>query len=223
MGANADAAAFLPAQQQVVFEHEVGDVLEADAGFVQGQGVALGHAVDHFADGKRPGHTAGEAASLDQVAEEQREDFVRVNEVALGVYGGQAVGVAVGGEPGHAIVRADGFAQGVQVGVQRFGLRAAKERVTGAANFHRRDAVRREDFAQVAGAGAVHRVNSEAERRAVEAGSGDAVEVHQFAQVREVGGFEVNHFDAAQVGLHARQAVGSGEEALDLLHGAWRG
>ena len=98
VSADADAARFLAADEDVLLEHEVADVLEADAVLVQLAAVPGGDAVEHERGVEGAGDVAGPAFAFEQPLEQDGEDLVCVDDVAVLVYRADAVGVAIGDE-----------------------------------------------------------------------------------------------------------------------------
>jgi hypothetical protein len=107
----ADAARFLAAHDDFALEHEVDDIFEADAVLDELAAVFLCDAIEHFGGVEGAGDGAGPAFALEHPAEQDGEDFVRVDEVAVLVGGADAVGVAVGAEAGLAAVGHDCLTQ----------------------------------------------------------------------------------------------------------------
>ena len=160
--AGADAAAFFAADQDVLLEHELADVFEADGDFVELAAEFGGELVDELGDGESFGDVAGEIAGSGEVPDEQGENLVRIDERAVAIDGADAVAVAVGAEAGVVFSGAHGLAQRVDVRLDGFGMDAAEARIARAANFVAGDAVAAEKFEEQAGGGAVHGVGDEA-------------------------------------------------------------
>ena len=108
MAADADAAGLFAADQDVLLEHEITDVLEADTVLVQLAAVPGGDTVEHFGGVEGAGDVAGPAFVLEQPLEDDGEDLVCVDDVAVFVNGADAVGVAIGDEAGVAVLGDDG-------------------------------------------------------------------------------------------------------------------
>ena len=231
----ADAAGFLAPHDDLLGLHEIDDVFEADAVLVDGAAVPGADAVEHFGGVEGAGHVAGPAFVFEHPTEEDREDFVRVDEVAVLVGGADAVGVAVGAEAGVASVGDDCFAERADVGFDGLGVDAGKEGVDGAADLDEIDTETSEDAAEQGAARAIHGVDAE-----FEAGLGDEIEIGEFLNGGHVGGDEINFLDGcggrgagdgrAQVALNGgddRRAAGAAEPCLVLdavpLEGVVRG
>ena len=137
----ADAAGFFAAQQDVAFQHQFADVLEADGHFVNAAAEARGDLVEQLGGGKCLGHVAGQFARAGQMPEQDGEDLVRRDERAVAIHGADAVAVAVGGKAGVVAARAHRVAQRFDVRLDRLGIDAAEQRIARAANFVAGDAV----------------------------------------------------------------------------------
>src|ERR1700732_995577 len=86
-----------------------------------------------------------------------------IDERALAIDGANAVPVAVGAKAGVVFPREDRLAERIDVLLDRFGMRAAEKRVTGAANFATDDTVAFEDIGKQTRGGAMHGVGDEAD------------------------------------------------------------
>src|ERR1051325_4304207 len=144
--AEADAAAFFAADQNILFEHEFADVFEADGNFVQLAIEFFGELVNQFGDGKSFGDITGKIAHSGEVPNEKREDLMRVDEGAVAVDCADAVAVAVGGKAGVVFSGEDSLAEGGDVRLDGFRMNAAEAWVARAANFVAMDAVALEQF-----------------------------------------------------------------------------
>ena len=102
----ADAAGFFAAHDDFALEHEVNDILEADAVFDELAAIFPGDAVEHFGGVEGAGDCAGPAFALQHPTEKNRIDLVGIDEVAVLVGGADAVGIAVGAQAGLATVGA---------------------------------------------------------------------------------------------------------------------
>ncbi len=94
MALDADAARLLTADQHVIAEHQIADVIEAHRRLVQGQAVNLGQPVEHLGGGNRLDHCAGLAAAH-QITQRQGHDRVRINEAPRRPDCARPVGIAV--------------------------------------------------------------------------------------------------------------------------------
>ncbi len=135
MSLERNPARFLAANQHILRHHVIGDVVEADGRFPQGQTVAFGEAVNHARGGDRPHHRAAQAALFHEIFEGERHDFVRVYEVAAFVHRADAVRVAVGDDAEVAHPRTDSGCQRAEVFGNRLRMHTAKAGVHLAADF----------------------------------------------------------------------------------------
>src|SRR5579871_6282706 len=184
--AGADAAALFAADQNILLEHKLADVFEADGDFVELAVVFGGELVDEFCDGESFGDIAFELACADKVPDEQSENLVRIDEGAVTIDGTDAVTVTVGGEADVVFTGQDGLAKWIDVRLDRLGMRAAEERIVRATDFVAGDAVALENFGKDAGSGSVHGIGDVAELRFAE-----AVPIDEFLDGLDVGGARV--------------------------------
>ena len=124
----------------------------------------LADAVEHFGGVERARDGAGPAFAAEHPAQQDGENLVRIDEVAVLVGGADAVGIAVGAEAGVAAVGDDCLAQGADMRLDRLGIDAGKERVDIAADLHVIDADAREDVGEDGAAGAIHGVDGRTSR-----------------------------------------------------------
>ena len=169
----ADSAGFLATQKNVVFEHQFADVFETDRRFVNFAAEARGDFVDQLCRRKSFGDVARDAARAGQMPQQQRENLVRRNERPRAIHRADAVAVAIGAESGVVAAGEHGAAQGLNVRLDRFWIRAAEERIARAANFIAGDSVAAEKLAEQTARRAVHGVDDEAQ-----AGGGEAIPIH---------------------------------------------
>src|SRR6266404_7759264 len=74
--AGADSAAFFAPDQNILLQHQLANVFEADRNFVQLAIEFRGKLIDQLGHGKRLGNIAGELTRAREVPDEQREDLV---------------------------------------------------------------------------------------------------------------------------------------------------
>ncbi len=162
---DADAAGFLAAHENVVRQHEVDDVFETDAVFVQGPAVFRRDAVQHLGGVEGAGNAAGPTLALQRPAQQHGKYLVGVDHVAVLVHGTDAVGVAVGNQAGIAVLRDDFNLGHRNVRQDRLGIDAGERRVAVRANLDGVHSSAIEDALQHAGTGAVQAVDEEAVAR----------------------------------------------------------
>src|SRR3954462_12948855 len=95
MACDADAAGLLAPDQNFALQHNIAYVLEADWRFVQLASVFFSDAVEHLRGGKGFHDIAWPAAALEEPAQQDGEDLVRVYEAAMLIAGADTVGVTV--------------------------------------------------------------------------------------------------------------------------------
>ena len=206
-----DAGALLAAEHDPALQVELGDVLEADLRLHQRQVVLAGDAVEEVGRRDRAGHPAAPALDLDEIAEQQGQDDVRVDEAALLVDDPEAVPVGVGGQPEVAAGLEDMGLELGQVLLGAGGADAAEVGIDIAVEAFDLDAVLLEDLVEILAAGAEERVG-----RDLEAGLADDPEIDLALEMGEVIGLEVDAGNGLvqEVG---RQGGEAGHEPADLL------
>src|SRR5260221_3299735 len=97
-----EAGAFFAAKSDFVLTNKLANVLKADGSLKRGLAARLRRGVNHLrcSDAARSGHVP--VARFDEVIVNEREDLVRRNPAAVAVDDAEAIGVAVGFEPGTA-------------------------------------------------------------------------------------------------------------------------
>ena len=168
----------------------------------------LADAVEHFGGVESSGYGAGPAFALEHPTEQDGEDLVRVDEIAVLVGGADAVCVAVGAEAGLAVVGHGCLAERADVRLDGLGVDAGEERVDVAANLDMGYADAGEDVGDDGAARAIHRVDAE-----LHAGFGDEVEVGEAFDCREIGRQEIDQRDGRGFG---RTRDGLAEVGFDL-------
>ncbi len=123
----------------------------------------FGDAVDEHRGGQGLHDLAGHAAVLDEVAQREREDALRVHELAVAVARADAIGVAVGGEAGVEVGVEHGALHLVDPRRDGLGVQAAEAGVGIGVDLDDLGAEAREYGGEVALAGAVERVDHDVE------------------------------------------------------------
>src|SRR5580693_7444252 len=188
--AGADAAAFFATDENILLEHELADVFEADGDFVELAIIFCGELVDEFGDGESFSDFAFELTGADEVPDEEREDLMGIDEGAVAIDRADAVAVTVGGESDIVFAGEDGFAERIDVRLDGFGMRAAEKRVARAADFVAGDTVAFENFWEDAGGRAVHGVGD-----VTKFGFAEAIPVDKLFDGFDVGGARVELLD----------------------------
>ena len=125
----AHPARFLTAHDDVIGDHQVGDVVETDGRFHDGQIEFFGDAVDHARRRYAAHHAAAQPALLQQVAQDQPEYAMGIDELAARVDGADTVGIAVGRQACMTIPVLHHRSQQREVTRNRLRMNAAKARV----------------------------------------------------------------------------------------------
>ena len=120
-------------------------------------------AVDHARGVKGAYNFAGPLFPLQQPAQQDRENFVRIDEAAIFSDGANAVGIAIGREAGIALFADDRLLQFGNVRLNRLGIDAREKRVQLLPDGKMLDAALAKHSADDAAAGAVHGVDSKLE------------------------------------------------------------
>src|SRR5260370_2003041 len=96
--AGADAAAFFADNQNILLEHQVADVLEADGDFVELAAELRCEFVDEFCDRKGFRNIARQVASSGEMPDEESENLMGIDERTVTVNGADTVAIAIGAE-----------------------------------------------------------------------------------------------------------------------------
>ena len=115
--------------------------------------------VQHFSGVEGAGHGAGPALALERPTEQDGENLVRIDEVAILICRPDAVGVAVGAQAGLAAVGHHRLAQGADVWLDGLGIDAGKERVGVPVNLHVGHAQTSKNVGDNGPAGTIHGVD----------------------------------------------------------------
>ena len=159
---DSDAAGLLSPDKNVLLQHQVADILEADAVLVQLAPVFRGDAVQHLCRIERPRDIARPSLSPQQPFQQDGEYLVRVHHVAMLVHRADAIRVAVGDKAGIAFFSNDSLLRLGYVRQNRLRVDAWKCRIQFAAHLDKGNAGPAEDARDVSTPGAVHRVNQKA-------------------------------------------------------------
>src|SRR5258708_17661796 len=154
----AEAATLFASNKNIVREHELTDVFEADGNFVELAIEFCGELVDKFCDGKWFCNFARKIAHPGKVPDQHGKALVWIDEGAVAVDSAKAVAVTVGGEARVIFSRDNGVAERANMRLDGFRMNVAKPRVADAVNFVAVDAVATENFGEKPGSRAVHRV-----------------------------------------------------------------
>src|SRR5216684_3439064 len=163
--AGANPAAFFAANQNVLFEHQLADVFEADGRFMKLAAELGGKFVDKFGDGECLGNVSWKVARSRQMPDEQCKNLVRIDKRAVAVDGADAVAISIGAQAGVELSREHRLAQCFDVWLDRFRVYAAETRVAHAANFVASDAIAPEKFNEQARGRSMHDIRDEAKFR----------------------------------------------------------
>src|SRR5207253_798311 len=136
-----NAAAFFAADQNILFEHQFADVLEADGRFVEFPAEFCGELVDEFGNGESFCNVSRQVTSPGEVPDEQCKDLMRIHERTVTVDGADAVAIAIGAPAGVEFSAQQRLPQGLDMRLDRLRVNAAEARVVRAANFIAGDAI----------------------------------------------------------------------------------
>src|SRR5712692_2564680 len=161
--AGADAAAFFAANQNILLEHQLADVLEADGDFVELAPELRCESVDEFCDRKGFRNIARQVASSGEMPDEESENLMGIDERTIAVDGADAVAIAIGAERGIVFSGAHRLAGGFDVRLDRLRMNSGEARISTPANFIASDAISREEIAKQTRGGAMHGIAEEAE------------------------------------------------------------
>src|SRR6266851_1235190 len=137
----ADSAAFFAADQNVLFKHQLADVLEADGHFVKLPAEFCGELVDELGNRESFGDISWQVASSREMPDEQCKNLMGVDERAVAVDRSNTVAIAVGTKARVVFSGAHGLAQRFNVRLDRLRMHAAETRIARAANFITSDAI----------------------------------------------------------------------------------
>ncbi len=104
MALDADSARLFAANEDVVLQHEIADVLEPNAVFVERLIVFGSDAIEHLGGVEGARHATGPALALQQPTQQDGENLVWIDEVAVLIDRAQPIGIAVGHESGLAFL-----------------------------------------------------------------------------------------------------------------------
>ena len=190
VAADADAARLLAADQDLLFQHQVAHILEADPVFMQRAPVLRRDAVDHLGGVECAGHIARPALARQQPIQQHREDLVCVHHVALLIHRADAVRVAIGNKPGVALLGNHGQLRRADMRQDRLRIDPRKQRVQLVANLHKRNLRAGKDSSNHAATASIHAVDEELVARAA-----NRVQIDELRNRRDVLRVEVNLFD----------------------------
>ncbi len=200
--AEANAAAFFTADQNVLFEHQFTDVFKADRNFVELAIEFCCELVNEFGDGEGFRDVTRKIAHAGEVPDEERKNLVRIDEGTIAVDCADAVTVAVGGKASVIFSGKDGIAESKDVRLDGLGIDAAETRIAYAANFVATNTVTLEQFWQEGCRGAVHGVGDE-----TEFGFADAIPVNEFFKRIEIGRTRLERLDKFWLGRKGGNAA----------------
>src|ERR1700732_1338163 len=159
--AGTDGAAFFAANENILLEHQLADVFEADGNFVELAVEFRREFVDQLGDGKSFGDVAGEVAHPGEVPNEKREDLMRVDERAVAIDGADAIAVTVRAKARVIFSGENRLTQRCDVRFDGFRMRAAEKGIARAAYFVAGDAVALKELGEQSRSGAMHGVEEE--------------------------------------------------------------
>ncbi len=184
-----DAARFLSSDQDVVLHHQIGDVLESDLRFVKFAAILGGNAVEHAGCIERAHHVTRPLLALQQPAQKNAEDFVRVYKAPIFRDRADAVGIAIGRQSGVTLLTHHCLLQQSNVRFNGLGIDARKKRIQFLPDGNVLNPALAENPRKNPAARAVHGVDGN-----LELGFANEVHVGKPANGSDVRGLEVNLF-----------------------------
>ena len=129
MAGKTDAAALFRPEQHAAFEHLGANILEADAGLDQRQPVRHAHFIHHRSRCQRLDNTSPALAVYNQMMQQQADDLVRGQIIAVAVHAAHPVGVTIGHQANVMRMFFEKRLAARIILFNRFGIDAAKQRV----------------------------------------------------------------------------------------------
>src|SRR5260370_5901390 len=163
MAGDADASGFFSADEDLALQHEIADVLEANAALVQLASVTGSDAGEHACGVEGAHDFSRPLPALQQPAQQHGVNLVRIHEAAVFGDGADAVGVAIGNKTGVTLFADHRLLQHLHMRLDRLRIDSRKQWIDLAANLQKLDAALAEYAGQHTAPGAIHRVNSEFE------------------------------------------------------------
>src|SRR6266481_9260713 len=142
----ADAAAFFAANQNVLFEHQLANVLESNRRLMELSPELCGELVNQLGNGECLCDVSRQFASSREMPDEQRKNLMGVDERAVAVNGADAVAISIGAQASVVFSGKHGLPQRFDVRLNRFGMDAAEARITRPANFIANNSIAPEEF-----------------------------------------------------------------------------
>src|SRR5437868_209606 len=192
MASDTDAARLLAANQDVTFEHEVADVLEADAALIELAVMLGGDTIKHLGGVEGADDLTGPFLALQNPAQKNRVNLMGVHKAAIFGDGTDAISVAVSDEAAVALFAHNHLLCSFDVRLDRLGIDSGKERVYVGSDFNVLDPALFEDAGKDSAAGAMHAVDQKLETR-----FGDDVEIGKLSDAVNVWLSEVGLCDLA--------------------------
>src|SRR5215831_15494859 len=180
-----DAAALFAANQNVLLQHQLANVFEADRHFVELAPEFRRQLVDELRHREGFSDVARKIPRPSQVPDEQRQNLVRIDESAGAVNCADAVAIPVGAKARIVFAGQHGLPQRFDVWLDGLRMHAAEARIPRSANFVAQDAIAAKQLRQQTGSGSVHRIENKPQLRPAQ-----PLPVHKFfkrIQVRRAG------------------------------------
>src|SRR5438067_12689842 len=100
-----------------------------------------GDAVEHARSVKGSYHLTRPALALQQPAQDNGKNLVRIHEAAVFSHGAQAVGITIGGKAGMALLADNRLLQQAHVRLDGLGINPWEKRIHLAAHFNKRNSM----------------------------------------------------------------------------------
>src|SRR5260370_31280267 len=124
----ADAAAFFAANQNVLFEHQLANVLESNRRLMELSPEFCGELVNQLGNGECSCDVSRQVASSREMPDEQRKDLMRMHERSVAVKGADAGSIAIGAQASVAFSGTHGLPQRFDMRIERFWMDALETR-----------------------------------------------------------------------------------------------
>src|SRR5437870_9543100 len=107
-----------------------------------------GNAVEHAGGVESPHHLTRPALALQEPAQDNGKNLVRIHEAAVFSHCAQAVGITIGGKAGMALLANYDLLQQAHVRLDRLGINPWEKRIHLATHFNKRNSMLAEDASQ---------------------------------------------------------------------------
>src|ERR1700756_2192740 len=144
MAFDADAARLLAADEDVVLQHKIADVFEADAMLIKRLIVLSGDTIQHLGGVESTCYAASPALSFQQPSQQDGKNLVGIDEVTVFIYGTETIRVTIRHQASLTFLCDNRLLQSTNVGLDWFRVDAGEQRVMFGTDLHKVDAKRTE-------------------------------------------------------------------------------